>query len=66
MKIVLGLLCWNTRDVNSSIPMLRELGFDRRADYNARWHYVIAKWQGIKLGEKTLEFLRGPRAEARF
>lgn len=33
------------RDVNSSIPRLRELGADPRADYDRRRRYVIEKWR---------------------
>jgi glycosyltransferase involved in cell wall biosynthesis len=54
------------RDVNSSIPLLRELGLDPRADYNLRRRYVIEKWQGTSLGAATLEYLRGADAEPSF
>ncbi len=54
------------RDVNSSIPHLRDLGLDPRADYDRRRRYVVEKWQGTGLGGKTLDFLRGAGAEARF
>jgi GT2 family glycosyltransferase len=54
------------RAVNSSIPHLRDLGLDPRADYDLRRRYVIEKWQGSGLGAMTLEFLRGAGAEPRF
>lgn len=54
------------RNINSSIPHLRELGLDPRADYDRRRRYVIGKWQGSGLGSKTLDFLRGAEAEPRF
>jgi GT2 family glycosyltransferase len=54
------------RNVNSSIPHLRELGLDPRSDYDRRRRYVIEKWQGTALGSKTLDFLRSAEAEARF
>jgi glycosyltransferase involved in cell wall biosynthesis len=54
------------RNVNSSIPHLRDLGLDPAADYNRRRRYVIEKWQGRGLGARTLEFLRGAGADPAF
>jgi hypothetical protein len=54
------------RAVNSSIPLLRQLGLDPRADYERRRRYVIEKWQGSGLGGPTLAYLRSAAAEPRF
>jgi GT2 family glycosyltransferase len=54
------------RNVNSSIPHLRDLGLDPAADYDRRRRYVIEKWQGTSLGAATLEFLRGAGADPTF
>jgi glycosyltransferase involved in cell wall biosynthesis len=54
------------RNVNSSIPHLRDSGLDPAADYNRRRHYVIEKWQGRGLGARTLEFLRSVGADPTF
>lgn len=54
------------RGVNSSIPLLRELGADPRADYELRRRYVIEKWQDTGLGAKTVEYLRGTGAAPAF
>jgi GT2 family glycosyltransferase len=45
------------RNLNSSIPLLRELGLDPRRDFHLRREYVIQKWQGALLGQATLDFL---------
>ncbi len=54
------------RNVNSSIPHLRELGLDPRADYDRRRRYVVEKWRDSGIGEKTIAFLTSAEAEARF
>jgi glycosyltransferase involved in cell wall biosynthesis len=54
------------RNVNSSIPHLRDSGLDPAADYNRRRRYVIEKWQGKGLGALTLEYLRSAGADPSF
>jgi glycosyltransferase involved in cell wall biosynthesis len=54
------------RAVNSSIPLLRALGSDPRADYQRRRRYVIEKWQASGLGPETLDYLRSAEADPRF
>jgi glycosyltransferase involved in cell wall biosynthesis len=54
------------RNVNSSIPHLRDLGLDPAAEYNRRRRYVVEKWQGTSLGALTLEYLRSADADPSF
>jgi glycosyltransferase involved in cell wall biosynthesis len=45
------------RNLNSSIPLLRELGWDPRLEFHLRREYVVQKWRDASLGKATLEFL---------
>jgi GT2 family glycosyltransferase len=53
-----GSIVYLHRNLNSSIPLLRESGVDPRKEFRLRCEYLLAKWDGASLGKPTLDFLR--------